>query len=190
MKMKNLFKMLFLISGLVLMMVGQSQANPIPIVVDFIETATGIEAYIDNVLEGSTTGESIEVTIPEFDYPAAMQFYQDILEPDGMTLSDRILWDFGGLGGGTVITFGSDPQFPDISDAINIGAYIIEDGTLQAAFGPWPSAGGGAYLLYTNFKSDIEQAAPEPATILLFATGLVGLVGLVGLGRKKGFIKK
>ena len=52
MKMKNLFKMLFLISGLVLMMVGQSQANPIPIVVDFIETATGIEAYIDNVLEG------------------------------------------------------------------------------------------------------------------------------------------
>ena len=189
MKMKNIFKVLFLILGLVFMMVGKGQADslPIPIVVDFIETATGIDAYINGALADSTTGESIQVNIPEFDYPAAMQFYQDILEPDEMTLSDRILWDFGGIGGGTFITFGSDPQFPDISDAINIGAYIIEDGTLQAAFGPWPSQGGGAYLLYTNFKSDIEQAAPEPATLLLFGTGLVGLVGL---GRKKGFIKE
>ncbi|MEJ2431282.1 MAG: PEP-CTERM sorting domain-containing protein [Deltaproteobacteria bacterium] len=186
MKMKNVFKMLFLISGLVLMMVGQSQANPIPIVVDFIETATGVDAYIDNVLVGSTSEESIEVTISEFDYPAAFKFYQDILEPDGMTLSDRILWDFKGIGGGTIITFGSDPQFPDITGATNLNFDIIEDGTLQAAFGPWPSAGGGAYLLYTNFKSDIEQAAPEPATILLFATGLVGLVGL----RRKEFFEK
>jgi len=165
--------------GLVCLISGQASAVPVPITINFIETATGIDVYKNGLLATSVSGIYVAFNVPEFTYSIPFKFYQNVVDADGTTLSDRLVWDFGASG--TVLKFGSDPTFPDITGASQIGLGIPEDGTLQPFFGPWTS-GNQQYSLYTNFQSPDSAPVPIPGAVWLLGSGLIGLVGI---GRKR-----
>ena len=162
--------------GLLLLIPGQARA--VVYTIDFIETSTGVDVYKNGALVSSAVGEYIEYNVSEFIFITPAKYYQDVLETDGITLSDRVVWDFGA--NGTLLKFGSDPTFPDISGAGFLGT-VVETGSLQYLFGPWSSGGGGANSLYVRVQSDVDPV-PEPGTMMLLGSGLVGLAGW---GRKK-----
>ena len=170
-----------LVLGLVFLISGQANAvvGPLPITINFIETATGIDVYKNGVLATSVSGEYVEFSVPEFTYAIPLKFYQNVVDADGTTLSDRLVWDFGASG--TILKFGSIPTLPDITGAVGIFPAVVEDGSIQAFLSPWTS-GNQQYLLYTNFQSPESAPVPIPGAVWLLGSGLIGLVGI---GRKR-----
>ena len=157
-----------------LMMVGTAGAVPTPITIDFVEIPGAVQVYKNGSLVSTTPGDYAEIYLPEFN-TIQPDFYQNMLDADGITLSDRVIWDFS-LNSGTTVKFGSDAGMPSPGSAFALSP-VIETGSLQPLFGPWTSSPAGAYSLYTNAQSEIDHAVPEPATMILLASGLVGLIG-------------
>lgn len=115
--------------------------------------------------------------------------YVDGMEIDDYTLTVNLYddggsWDSGETG--TITTFGGVTSFSMGSNAQGWGfggeLDIEDDGTLNV----WvTSAWGDFYLDSASLVAsgdDGTSAVPEPTTMLLFGTGLLGLVGY---GRKK-----
>ena len=104
-------------------------------------------------------------------------------ESDFLEIQPNLDSDFNIIPG-LLITFDSDidGQFPTECFDLQTGGHFcnggFEDGTIQtAATVRWLSSLGATVALDTiSFQSDVE--APEPSTVMLILTGLIGLATL------------
>ena len=183
MKRMKSFMILSLALGCMLLIVGQALA--VPLVVEFKETGSTVEAYVNGTLTNSGT-ETAQVTVPFITAlsPYGFSFYSYLLESDGVTISDTLLVKL--LANSAVITFASDPVTLNLTGAQPFLTNVVEDGTSQLLFQMQSTGGASSYTMFVYGQSEVETTSvPEPASLMLLGTGLMGLV----MGGRKKFRK-
>jgi hypothetical protein len=100
-----------------------------------------------------------------------------ILDPDGLTLSDTLQITSAAGSDLFVSTFHSDIEGATLLPLPG-GTPITEDGTVQKVATIALNGGFAGQNFNVQFQSDID-AVPEPASVLLLGTLLVGLAATV-----------
>jgi hypothetical protein len=188
-------KVLFLaiMGGLILCFLGIAVGQTIDTVyID--ESVEGANPTVQVMYEGQdVTADRVSnlIAMPEYvsfrllidNFGTGDKAYSDLFEDTiGGTLSDR-LWIYfdpdAQQNGGLLVTFwsdGADPALLPTDVNFHYPYDAVETGEFQHMGDAFSTnIGSGEYLFYA--KSDSTESVPEPSSILLVASGIVGLVG-------------
>ena len=172
-----------IIAATLLVSAGQASAVTIA-TIGFDDQGAAVNVIVnglnDTAYTQSVSGERATVTLTAFlTLLNASSFTARniaIYDPSG-SLSDIVLLDrqncISGVGCDVRIRFASDSGLPATLPAFD--AIVVEDGTVQTVYS---NANLG---LQVKVRGDSVTAVPEPSSLLLLGSGLVGL-GTVSLG--------
>jgi len=156
--------------------------------------------WIDATIPGADF--SVPVTIGTFTYslPADsvithLTLYSALYSFPAATDVFALEFDFDGIAAASLVLWPSDTEFFVGSDITSVVPFVTWDGSLDLSIHCWLGTSPSTFTLvagdYWYLRIDFEPPAappaiPEPTSLLLLGTGLIGLAGY---GKKKFFKK-